>query len=195
VSDANHEAAAEAFLSTYSQQVPSEPLKRPVSLFQREAPSSKRPLTPPQSPVVKKVKAGFFGRKPAARNDSSSLLPYQQSSNNDGMYLDEQQEDQLRQEAALLTVRLQSDLDSVQKVEASMTEITQLLSQFSSLVSEQQEDIQLIHDTAVSSKENVNKGQESLIDATERTKRSKHYMATFICGMALILLFFNSVTP
>jgi hypothetical protein len=51
-------------------------------------------------------------------------------------------EERLEQEAALLQETIvQSDLDSVQKMEQRMVEITTLIGQFSNLVSEQQEDI------------------------------------------------------
>jgi hypothetical protein len=109
--------------------------------------------------------------------------------------LQEETQQELQKEAVLLEASLQNDLDSVYQVEQRMTEITALLSQFSALVSEQQEEIVTIHDTTLSSKENISKGQESLIDAKERTKRSKHYMATLVWSVAMVLLFFNYVTP
>ena len=72
-----------------------------------------------------------------------------------------------------------------------MVEITSLLSRFTDLIQEQQEDIFMIHDQAVKSKENVDKGQDNLVDAANRGDKSKHPMATFIFFMALLLLFFN----
>lgn len=114
------------------------------------------------------------------------VLPYQEEQ--------QQQQDELQQEAALLQVSIvQSDLDSVQKMEQRMVEITTLIGQFSNLVSEQQEEIFDIARHAQETKKNMTKGQENLVDATERTKRSKHYLAWTIFGLSLMLLFFHTL--
>jgi t-SNARE complex subunit (syntaxin) len=101
----------------------------------------------------------------------------------------------LQRESAYLTASLQNELEDVHKIEGKMMEITTLLRQFGDLVSEQQEDIVAIHDQAESSKKNIQAGQDRLVDAGERKKKSKHYMATFIVCMALLLLFLNWITP
>ena len=103
--------------------------------------------------------------------------------------------EQLQQEALLLTASLQNDLDSVQKMEQMMVDITTLLSQFADLVSEQSEQVYEIKDATASAKENVQTGQEQLVDAKERTQQSKHYMATAVASMGVLLLFFNWVRP
>lgn len=109
---------------------------------------------------------------------------------------EEEHIDQLRQESATLLATYQhSDLEGVQKVERSMVEITQLLSRFTDLITEQQEDIFMIHDQAIKSKENVDKGQDQLNDAVTRGKKSTHPMATFIVLAAILLLLFNWITP
>lgn len=97
----------------------------------------------------------------------------------------------LQQEAIQLQAKTHSDLDSVQKMEQTMVDITALLSQFANLVTEQQEDVWEIHDATVSTKENLQKGQENLMDAAERTASSKHYMATAITAMGVLLLLLN----
>jgi hypothetical protein len=105
-----------------------------------------------------------------------------------------QELEELEQEATLLQETIvQSDLDSVQKMEQRMVEITTLIGQFANLVSEQQEDIQDIAHQAQATKQNMEKGQENLIDATERTKRSKHYLAWTIFALSLTLLFFHTL--
>lgn len=76
-------------------------------------------------------------------------------------------------------------------MEQTMVDITALLSQFANLVTEQQEDVWEIHDATVSTKENLQKGQENLMDAAERTASSKHYMATAITAMGVLLLLLN----
>ena len=103
-------------------------------------------------------------------------------------------EQSLQQEAALLQETIvQSDLDSVQKMEQRMVEITTLIGQFSNLVSEQQEEILDIAQHAQETKQNMTKGQENLVDATERTRQSKHYLAWTIFGLTLTLLFFHTL--
>lgn len=127
------------------------------------------------------------------------ILPKLMSTPNKAMYMSEEEKTEhfqaeLQQEAALLTVSMvQNDLDSVQKMEQRMVQITTLISQFSNLVSEQQEEIWDIAQSAEKSKENMEKGQENLVDAAERTKRSKHYMAWTIFGVSLVLLFFHAI--
>jgi t-SNARE complex subunit (syntaxin) len=86
-------------------------------------------------------------------------------------------------------------MESVQKIERSMVEITTLLSRFTDLISEQQDSIFVIHDQATKSKENVDQGQNQLVDAADRGEKSKHPMATFIFLSALLLLLFNWITP
>lgn len=104
--------------------------------------------------------------------------------------------EELQKESAYLKARIEStQLDSVQKVEGQMMQITSLLSQFSSLVSEQQEEISNIHDIAIQSKANMVKGNEQLVDAAERKKKSKHYFSIVIYSMALILLVLNWIIP
>jgi uncharacterized membrane protein YhaH (DUF805 family) len=39
----------------------------------------------------------------------------------------------------------------------------------------------------------MDKGQENLVDAAERTKRSKHYMAWTLFAMTMTLLFFHTL--
>lgn len=104
--------------------------------------------------------------------------------------------EELQKESAYLKAKIESaQLDSVQKVEGQMMQITSLLSQFSTLVSEQQEEISNIHDFAVQSKANMVKGNEQLVDATERKKKSKHYFSIIIFSMGLILFALNWIVP
>lgn len=111
-------------------------------------------------------------------------------------YEEEEHMDQLQRESATLLATYQhSDLEGVQKAERSMVEIATLLSRFTDLITEQQEDIFAIHDQALKSKENMVKGQDQLVDAANRGEKSKHPMATFLVFMALLLLLFNWITP
>lgn len=100
-----------------------------------------------------------------------------------------------RESAALLATYQHSDLEGVQKVERSMVEITSLLSRFTDLIIEQQDSVLTIHDQALKSKDNVDKGQDQLVDAAKRGEKSNHPMATFIFSMAILLLLFNWITP
>ena len=101
----------------------------------------------------------------------------------------------LQRESAYLTASLQNELEDVHKIENKMMEITTLLRQFGDMVAEQQEDIVVIHEQAERSKKNVQDGQDNLVDAGERKKKSKHYMAIFIASMGMLLLFLNWITP
>jgi hypothetical protein len=100
----------------------------------------------------------------------------------------------LQQEQVFLTAKAQNTkLDAAHKVESQMMQVTSLLSQFSSLITEQQEEIQVIADSTVKSRQNVDKGREQLVQATEQRKRSRHYFAWIIFSMGFLLLFMNAV--
>ena len=100
----------------------------------------------------------------------------------------------LQQEQVFLAAAVQNTkLDAAQKVESQMMQITSLLSQFSALISEQQEEIQVIADATKTSRQNVNKGREKLVQATEQRKRRRHYFAWVIFSMGVLLLFLNAV--
>ena len=100
----------------------------------------------------------------------------------------------LQQEQIFLKATVQNtNLDAAQKVESQMMQITSLLSQFSSLISEQQEEIQVIADSTVKSRQNVDKGREKLIQATQQRKSKRHYFAWVIFIMGVLLLFLNAL--
>ncbi|KAL3909497.1 MAG: hypothetical protein SGILL_008067, partial [Bacillariaceae sp.] len=108
---------------------------------------------------------------------------------------EEQLAEDLQEETMQLSTQLiaSNDLDSVQQMETRMVEITTLIGQFSNMVQEQQEQVLEVHEASRETKENMDKGQENLVDATERTKASKHYKAWVIFGMAFTLLFFHTL--
>jgi hypothetical protein len=99
----------------------------------------------------------------------------------------------LQQESVLLAVH--HDLDSVQQMEQRMVDITTLLSQFSSLVSEQQEFVQDIYEVTSDAKSNIEQGQEELLKAKETVKASKHYTAKMITTMGILLLVLHWIVP
>ena len=196
--DAPSSANDASFMNKYqSPGFSQDDLKRPTSMLLKETTTSmllKETTTSASEEQERKPLRPMATTKPEPKNEG---MPYQ----NEGFLPQEDREQQqqrneaLAQEAVLLTALVQNDLDSIQQVEARMTEITTLLSQFSELVTEQQADIAMIHETTVRSKQNVVKGQDHLIDAAERVQRSKHYMATLIVILALVLLFFNAIAP
>lgn len=122
--------------------------------------------------------------------DTSAQHYYGESTAEQEAYIED-----LQRESAYLTASLQNELEDVHKIENKMMEITTLLRQFGDMVAEQQEDIVAIHEQAEKSKKNVQAGQDNLVDAGERKKKSKHYMATLIASMGLLLLFLNWITP
>ena len=103
--------------------------------------------------------------------------------------------DVLEREAAQLLLVARSDLDAVQKMEQRMVDITTLLSQFASLVTAQQREVQQIHTDTTDAKDNVAQGQEHLVEAKERTASSRHYTATAIAVLGWLLLFFHWIRP
>lgn len=187
-------------------------LSKPESLFSKRdkrgsgSPSagndddSSNPIPPPQTrpkqgPLEKRPKPN----QPPTRNPQAPQPHHHQQPYNpppppkDDLQYAEPQD--LQQEAVLLKASLENDLDQVQKMETTMVNITKLLSEFADLVAGQQEDILHIHDAAETSKENVQKGQEKLLDAADRTQQSKHYMASAITAMGVMLLVVHWIRP
>lgn len=100
----------------------------------------------------------------------------------------------LEQEQSLLSASVQNTkLDGVQKAESQMMQVTALLSQFANLISEQQEEVQMIADSTKESRKNVDSGREKLVHATEQKKKRRHYFAWVIFIMGLLLLFLNTI--
>jgi hypothetical protein len=100
----------------------------------------------------------------------------------------------LELEQSLLSASVQNTkLDGVQKAESQMLQVTALLSQFATLISEQQEEVQVIADSTKESRKNVDSGREKLVLATEQKTKRRHYFAWIIFIMALLLLFLNTI--
>jgi syntaxin 18 len=106
-----------------------------------------------------------------------------------------QLEQDLHEETALLATQMvaSNELDGVRQMETRMVEITTLIGQFSNLVQDQQEQVLQVQTSARETKQNMERGREHLVDATERTRQSRHYKAWLIFGMTLILLFFHTL--
>eukprot|EP00977_Amphora_coffeiformis_P000856 scaffold184_cov179-Amphora_coffeaeformis.AAC.15 len=173
------------------------PLEPPESLFAKR--SKRDPVSPTGSasqakPPEKRFKPlQAFGFQQSQQKPT--LPPEQQHHHhNEGMYADPEPQE-LQQEAVLLKASLENDLDQVQKMETTMVAITKLLSQFADLVANQQEDIIQIHDAAETTKSNMEKGQEKLLDAADQTHNSHHYMATAIAAMGVMLLVVHWIRP
>jgi t-SNARE complex subunit (syntaxin) len=110
--------------------------------------------------------------------------------------MDTELQEQLYQEHLLLTDTFErSGYDAVGKMETTMVEITALLNQFSQLIANQEEDVLLLHEQTKTAKTYVESGQNKLVDAAERGKKSQHLMATFIVFLALLLLFLHWIFP
>lgn len=129
--------------------------------------------------------------------NNSTYNEYYMASNDDADNANNNtQQEQLRQETILLVNKVQNEsLDSVHKVESQMIQITSLLNQFTSLISDQQVEIDVIHENTIKSKDNVEMGSEQLLKAKESKKRSRHYFAWIIVLMGLLLLFLNAIIP
>ena len=130
------------------------------------------------------------------RNVTSTSQQYQQLPNfSDTQEMNEAAQEQMQQEAVLLEAMAHTDLDSVQKMEQQMVSITQLLTQFSELVQEQQEEVWQIAETAKDVKDDMDEGQKQLTDAADQTYQSKNYKAKGIFAMACLLLLFHWLRP
>jgi hypothetical protein len=107
----------------------------------------------------------------------------------------ESHRDVLEREAAQLELVANSDLDAVQQMERHMVDITALLSQFANLVSDQATDVSHIYHATHDAKDNVDQGQRNLLEARERTEASRHYLATAIAMLGVLLLAFHWIRP
>jgi hypothetical protein len=107
----------------------------------------------------------------------------------------ESHRDVLEREAAQLELVANSDLDAVQQMERHMVDITALLSQFANLVSDQAADVSHIYHATNDAKDNVDQGQQNLLEARERTEASRHYLATAIAVLGVLLLAFHWIRP
>jgi t-SNARE complex subunit (syntaxin) len=101
----------------------------------------------------------------------------------------------LERESMQLQLLASNDLDAVQHVERQMVDITTLLSQFAALVGDQSLEVADIYAATESAKRNVESGQENLVQAKERTESSRHYVATLIAALSVLLLLFHWVRP
>lgn len=163
------------FLETYEKDETIRVPPRPASIFQkRSLPSDSRESSK------------------RSRRENSKVIEQPKYIESSGDYIHEKQ---LQQEAVLLKASVGNELDEVQQLEHMMTDITRLLTQFSDLVAEQQEEVIQIYEATSTSKSNVEKGQEHLSEATQRTKSSKHYMATTITALSIVLLIFHWIHP
>ena len=184
-------ALQQNFLDSYQEIKAEPPLEPPTSIFTNRP---KRVTASPPSPTAKPAEKRF--KPPAAENlgfaKPTGTVRQPQDQPTSTMYAEPEE---LQQEAVLLKASLENDLDQVQKMETTMVNITQLLSQFADLVASQQEDIVQIHDAAETTKENMEKGQEKLLDAADRSRQSSHYMATAITAMGVMLLVIHWIRP
>uniref|UniRef100_A0A7S2L8T8 t-SNARE coiled-coil homology domain-containing protein n=1 Tax=Leptocylindrus danicus TaxID=163516 RepID=A0A7S2L8T8_9STRA len=130
-----------------------------------------------------------------------NMRPQKQENNNRSSNLQHPHYDvndykvQMTQEQELLQQEPTSDVMDIQAVEARMMEITSLLTQFSTLVADQQEEVIALHENTAIAQDNMTRGQEQLEDAKERGKKSSHFMAKFVVVSALALLFLNWLLP
>ena len=145
-----------------------------------EAPSSLRSAVPPQHPAPHNKRSTMVILEEEAEDPNNSAAAAAAAAA------------ALEQESTLLQAMVvHSDLDSVQRLEQTMVDITGLLSQFASLVAEQQENVWDIADSATTTKDNIERGQEHLLQATEATAAGSYLLAKGIVAMACLLLLLN----
>lgn len=168
------------------QKILSEPLPTLSKLNQIQEIHVEKKIIPQTKPI--KMKQNPPKPHIVKQSDTNNLM------NASVAEMDQNQAAILQQEQIFLTAKAQNTkLDAAHKVESQMMQITSLLSQFSALITEQQEEIQVIADSTAKSRDNMDKGREQLVQATEHRKNRKHYFAWVIFGLGLFLLFLNFV--
>jgi hypothetical protein len=186
-----HENGCTSFIAKYAQKPSTRIPPEPPAFLTRLAKRRKQSHAFPASPA---------GNDPA--DGSSSSVPSFQATQNktwiptpSPMDYQRQLEQDLHEETALLATQMvaSNELDGVRQMETRMVEITTLIGQFSNLVQDQQEQVLQVQTSARETKQNMERGREHLVDATERTRQSRHYKAWLIFGMTLILLFFHTL--
>jgi len=86
---------------------------------------------------------------------------------------------------------MENDLDQIQRSEQRMAEIASLMSLFSTKVSEQEEQIQSIHDNAVRSVAHVQSGNQELRHATERRVTFRIVVLFVLATLSFSLVFLD----
>jgi len=152
-------------------------------------------------PALERPQSRLFVRKRVSEDNSTGNLPPKKQKKPAVKNEEIRQTDDFSTPAEVLQLESiqiaaqNSDLDDFQQIENAMVDITSLLSRFTDLVAEQQENVLDIRDAAATAKENMDAGQEQLAEAKERTRRSNHYMAKTIAGLGVMLLLLNWLRP
>ena len=193
------------FYSTYDEPNarkcrPPPPPVRPISMFvstltSSSSSSGNSAIVPTLSQNSTSATNVVATKRTKVSSPLKSLVPDTNDYTNDMYEHDTATAVMLQQESILLQMKTNNDLDSVQQMEQTMMDITTLLSQFANLVVEQQDNIHTIYDTTATTRDNLQKGTENLTDAKVRVQSSRHYMASVITGMGVILLIFHWLRP
>jgi t-SNARE complex subunit (syntaxin) len=84
-------------------------------------------------------------------------------------------------------------------LEQQMMEITALLSQFTQILTQQQDDVLYIHDSAKLSLDHLKAGKEQIQEAAQHKRKRnhalRHLFAWIIFTLACTLLFFHWILP
>ncbi|KAK8810547.1 hypothetical protein WA158_007122 [Blastocystis sp. Blastoise] len=103
----------------------------------------------------------------------------------------EEERDSIISETLTIKNKLKTDLNSVQQLERNVSQITELLVQFSQHIMEQHERVDIIADNAEQSKYHIENGNEYLVKARDNSKSNTRFIALFFILLGLSLILFT----
>ena len=101
------------------------------------------------------------------------------------------EDDNFDVENEILQAQLERTSHDTSKVEAKITEISNLMSLFTTKVVEQNEQIETLQDEAEDTKENMKKGNEQLMEATKHMSGFRRFILLFLYFASFLLLFLD----
>jgi len=107
------------------------------------------------------------------------------------LHLDAETPESLALENEMLEAELHSELDEALKMEKRVAQLSQLIATFNTKVVEQHEQIESIHEEAVTSNAHVENANEQLQQATERGSSFARFVTFFILLLSFMLLFMD----
>jgi flagellar motility protein MotE (MotC chaperone) len=94
-------------------------------------------------------------------------------------------------ENEILQAQLESSTQDSSQIEARMSEISNLLSLFTTNITEQNEQIEGLQDDAEDTKDNMEKGNEELMKAAQHMSAFRKFILAFLYSASFLLLFLD----
>lgn len=102
---------------------------------------------------------------------------------------------ELEAENAALLTTLHAEMEEAELIEREMVEVSRLMSTFSEKLVDQQSEIEMLVEEVVYSRDQVAKGNEQLVQATQRTFSFRIFVLCFLIGASFVLLFLDWYNP